>query len=199
MKSKLFGSIIAVATQLFLVCTVSAITIYSESTNGDLDAIGSTNVALVTGENTISGILNATPPAESDRIRFTQTAGLVIDSITLSFATPFGNGEIANTSLFNNQANLFDDNFSSLSFGTANIVASFLDSLGPETGPLSKTTDGAVWDFTLSAGTIFANKGWTLTINTTAAPNNNVPEFGSTLWLLGGGLLMLIGARYKIA
>jgi len=196
MKKILFG-LVMIAVLVFSVGTTSAAVIYNEAVDGDLDAIGSTNVNLLAGVNTIMGAINATPPAETDRIKFTQTPGLVIDSIILSFAGIFDDasiGQSMNTALFNNVANLFDDNFNTVTSG-ANIIASFYDSFGPETGPLSTTTDGAIWDFQLSAGTVYPAQPWTLNITTTASP---VPVPG-TFMLLGGGLIGLIGIKRKTA
>lgn len=194
MKNFLF-SLMVIAVLVFSVGTASASVIYNESIDGDLDAIGSTNVNLVAGVNNIMGAINQTPPAETDRIKFTQTSGLVIDSIILSFAGIFDGykiGQSMNTALFNDVANLFDDNFNTVASG-ASISASFYDSFGPETGPLSITTDGAIWDFQLSAGIVYPAQPWTLTINTTASP---VPVPGAFM-LLGGGLITLIGIRRK--
>lgn len=182
--------------------SASAATIYSEAVNGDLDAIGSTIVNLGLGVNDILGSINATPPAETDRIRFTQVSGLIIDSIYLSFTAPFddlGIGQSLNSALFNNVANLFDDNFGAINSG-AIISASFFDSFGPETGPLSQTTAGAIWDFQLSAGSVYPAQPWKLTINTSAAPVNAVP-IPAALPLLGGGLALMgvVGRRRKRA
>ncbi|MBT1452427.1 hypothetical protein KJ365_16210 [Glaciecola sp. XM2] len=155
----------------------SATIIYDESSDGDLDAIGSTNVDLVSGINQISGSINQTPPAETDRIRFTQVDGLTVESITLSFAGTFDDANIGQrmtAALFNNAANLFDDNFNQITSG-ANIVASFFDSFGPETGALSKTTSGAIWDFQLSAGVVSPAQPWTLTIVTSGSTVVNPP------------------------
>jgi hypothetical protein len=194
----ILSCMVIIATQILSMGTASAVVIYDEATDGDLDAIGSTNVNLVAGVNTIQGSINATPPAETDRITFTQTSGLVIDSIILSFSgvwDDFNIGQSMNTALFNNVANLFDDNFNFVTSG-ASISASFFDSFGPETGPLSTTTDGAIWDFQLSAGIVFPAQPWTLTINTTST--GNVPEPG-VLWLLGGGLIGLGFSRKRKA
>ena len=195
----------AVGISLFTsVGTVSALAIYDEAIDGDLDAIGSTNVNLVAGVNTIQGVINQTPPADSDRITFTQTSGLVVDSIILSFAGIWDDaniGQSMNTALFNNVANLFDDNFNSVISG-ASINAAFFDSFGPETGALSTTTDGAIWDFQLSAGIVYPDQPWTLTINTTSTGTGtgtgtgSIPEPG-ILWLLSGGLMALVGIRRK--
>lgn len=77
-----------------------------------------------------------------------------------------------NSALFNNFANLFDDNFGMISSGNS-IPASFFDSFGPETGPLSQGTAGAIWDFQLSAGIVFPGQPWTLTILTSGDVNGN--------------------------
>lgn len=197
MKNILTGMVVIVA-QVLSVGTASAVPIYDESVNGDLDAIGSTNVNLVAGVNTINGTINATPPAETDRIKFTQTPGLTIDSIVLSFGGWYGNiGMNMSTALFNNVANLFDDNFSTIddTNWAAGITASFYDSFGPETGPLSTTTDGAIWDFQLSAGLVYPATSWTLTINTSSS---SVPE-PSIFALLGLGLVAIgLNRRRKV-
>lgn len=178
-----------------------AIAIYDETIDGDLDAVGSTNVNLVLGANEIIGSINATPQGDTDRIKFTQTTGLLVDSIELSFAPPFDDfniGQNMTTALFNNAANLFDDNFNNVGSG-ASILASFFDSFGPETGPLSQNTDGAVWDFQLSPGVVFPAQPWTLTILTSSSNTGgptDVPEPG-VLFLFGLGLAGLGLSRKK--
>jgi len=135
MKNTLL-SIMVLAIFFITARTVPAVIIYDEGVNGDLDAIGTENVDLVLGLNTISGVINQTPPAETDRIKFTQTAGLKIDSISLSFAAPFDDaniGQSMNTALFNNVANLYDDSFNTVNFGDT-IVASFFDSFVQKQG-----------------------------------------------------------------
>jgi MYXO-CTERM domain-containing protein len=84
-----------------------------------------------------------------------------------------------NSCLFNSVANLFDDNFNMIYSG-ADISASFFDSFGPETGPLSQTTDGAIWDFQLSAGTVYPAQPWTLAI-TTSVTSPPIPAPGALL------------------
>ncbi|WP_199023559.1 VPLPA-CTERM sorting domain-containing protein [Sedimentitalea arenosa] len=187
MRKMIFGSLSGLALMLS-VGSAAATTIYNEAVDGDLDAIGTTNVNLVAGVNTILGSINQTPPAETDRIRFTQAIGMTVDSIILSFAAPFDDASIGqnmNSALFNSVANLFDDSFGAINSG-ASISASFFDSFGPETGPLSQDTGGAVWDFQLSAGLVFPAQPWTLTINTTQAPVDVIP-------LPAGGVLLLTG------
>ena len=83
MESRSF-SVVFVAALVLSPGGASAVTIYDESINGDLDAIGSTNVNLVAGSNQIPGSINETPPSETDRVRFTQVANLTVDSIVLS-------------------------------------------------------------------------------------------------------------------
>ncbi len=187
---------------LFLVTPLteaSAVTIYDEGISGDLDAIGSTNVNLVAGVNTILGSINATPPAETDRIKFTQAAGMTVQSIVLSFSGVFDDfqiGQNMTAALFNDQANLFDDNVNMINSG-ASIAASFFDSFGPETGPLIQDAGGAIWDFQLSAGLVFPAQPWTLTITTTQEPMAVIPlpaGFGLLLAALGGlGLVRRFG------
>lgn len=186
-----FSRVAVAALLAFSTNSLCAAIIYNEAVDGDLDAIGTTNVNLGAGVNTILGSINQTPPAETDRIRFTQTAGLTVDSIVLSFTAPFDDfniGQSMNTALFNSVANLFDDNFNTINSG-ASISASFFDSFGPETGPLSTTTDGAIWDFQLSAGIVFPHQPWTLTINTTDN-SSPVPE-PSIILLMALGLISL--------
>ncbi|MCB1701101.1 MAG: hypothetical protein H6985_04685 [Pseudomonadales bacterium] len=171
----------------------SAVTIYDEAVDGDLDAIGTTNVNLVAGVNTILASINQTPPAETDRIRFTQVTGLIVDSIVLSFALPFDDfniGQNMSSDLHNDVANLFDDNFGAINSGDS-ISASFYDSFGPETGPISQDTAGAIWDFQLSAGTVYPGQPWTLTIYTSLSP---VPV-PAAAWLFGSALLLLAGIK----
>jgi|GEM_PF-2006284 len=180
--------------------SASATLIYSEALDGELDAIGSTNVNLVEGTNLIKGSIEATPPADSDRIKFTQVDGLTIDSIVLSFSGTFDDaniGQTMNTALFNNLANLFDDNFNNITSGNS-VVASFFDSFGPETGALSKTTAGVIWDFQLSAGIVWPAQPWTLTINTTkiSAPSTEVPE-PTTLAVFALGMIGMASRRNK--
>lgn len=199
MKNFLIG-MAAAAVISVSVSGASAATIYDESVNGDLDSIGTTNVNLLLGANEIFGVLPATPPADSDRIKFTQTAGLIVDSILLSFTQPFddgNNGQSVTTSLSNNVANLFDDNLSPILITSgATLAASFFDSIGPDTGPLSQTTDGAVWDFQISAGLIFPAQPWTLTINTSAAPTAAIPVPAALpLLACGVGILGFLGRR----
>jgi hypothetical protein len=193
MKRKSLIAVVAATLTLFA-GAACAMTIYDESIDGDLDAIGSTNVDLVAGVNQILGTINQTPPSETDRIRFTQVANLTVDSIVLSFALPFDNeniGQSMTADLHNDVANLFDDNFNNVNSG-ANISASFFDSFGPETGPLSQTTFGAIWDFQLSAGTVFPGQPWTLTITTSGevAPVP-LPAAAPLLALVLGGLAMV--------
>ncbi|QPG06164.1 hypothetical protein IT774_02800 [Salinimonas marina] len=131
-----------------------ATVVYSESIDGEFDAIGSTNIALIEGLNEIQGIINQTPPADTDRLTFTQAENMTIDSIRLVFAGIWDDANIGqqmNAALFNNQANLFDDNFGTITSG-ASIEAAMFDSFGPETGALVTDVAGAIWDFQLSAG-----------------------------------------------
>jgi len=205
MKNKLFN--ISLPQVLLLFCTLLwvnntlAIVIYDESIDGEIDVLGNINVNLVNGENKINGSIDQTPPPDTDRIKFTQVAGLTIDSIILSFAGTFDDlnlGQSMNTALFNNTANLFDDNFGNINNGNS-IFASFQDTFGPETGLLSKTTDGAIWDFQLSAGLVYPAQDWTLTINTTSSivqPPVGVAE-PTTLLVLLLGLITLMVGRFK--
>jgi len=193
-----FINVATVLTCLFLSLFSTAGVIYDESINGDLDAVGSTNVNLVAGENLILGSIEATPPADTDRIKFTQMDGLIIDSIELSFSGVFDDaniGQSMNTALFNSVANLFDDNFNSVNSGST-ISASFFDSFGPETGVLSQNTAGAIWDFQLSAGIVWPAQPWVLRINTSSLPSSDIPEPAS-LTLLSLGLLGLASRRYR--
>jgi len=193
-----FINVATVLTCLFLSLFSTAGVIYDESINGDLDAVGSTNVNLVAGENLILGSIEATPPADTDRIKFTQMDGLIIDSIELSFSGVFDDaniGQSMNTALFNSVANLFDDNFNSVNSGST-ISASFFDSFGPETGVLSQNTAGAIWDFQLSAGIVWPAQPWVLRINTSSLPSSDIPEPAS-LALLSLGLLGLASRRYR--
>ena len=196
MNNKTLACAITSAALVLSVGPAFAVTIYEEYVYGDLDAIVSTNVNLVSGVNQILGSINATPPAETDRIRFTQVTSLIVDSIVLSFAAPFDDfniGQNMTTDLHNDVANLFDDNFNNVTSG-ASISASFFDSFGPETGPLSQTTFGAIWDFQLSAGTVFPAQPWTLTVTTSVVP------LPAAMWLFGSGLLGVSGiARRKRA
>ncbi|WP_139302600.1 PEP-CTERM sorting domain-containing protein [Thalassotalea sp. PP2-459] len=187
----------ALSISAFL-CTMSAnaTIIYSENNDGDLDAIGSTNVALVAGVNTITGSITQTPTGDTDRVKFTQLDGMTVDSIILSFSGIWDDaniGQSMSAALFNNVANLFDDNFNQINSGV-DISASFFDSFGPETGPISQTTSGAIWDFQLSSGIVWPNQAWTLTINTSmdqTQPPVDIPEPSSIAVLL----LALVGYR----
>ncbi len=153
--------------------TASAAVLYDEAVSGDLDPIGSTSVNLTLGSNEISGFIPETGNMnDSDRFKFVQTAGLIVDSITLSFSGAWDTaniGQFLTAALFNSDANLFDDSFNTIS-SPSSISASFFDSFGPETGPLSTTTDGAIWDFQLSAGVVFPGINWTMTVVTSAKP-----------------------------
>jgi len=192
MKSKWLGLMLT-AVMVSSTGTASAAVIYDESVSGDLDAIGSTNVDLGLGVNEILGSIPGTPPADSDRIKFTQVANLVVDSIVLSFTSPFDPARIGtqfNLDLHNDQANLFDDNFLTAASG-ADISASFFDSFGPETGPLVTTAFGAIWDFQISPGTVFPYQDWKLTINTSGSIGA-VPV-PAAAWLFGSALLALAG------
>lgn len=188
--------------------SAGATTIYDEAASGDLDAIGTTLVNLGSGSNTILGSIPATGPvSDTDRIRFLQVAGLNVDSIQLTFTGEWDTaniGQSLNSALFNNQANLFDDNFGSVSGGgpgnPPTISASFFDSFGPETGPLAKDVDGAVWDFQLSAGVVFPATNWVLTINTSDKPIDpppNVVPLPAGLPLMLGGLGALAWLRRR--
>jgi hypothetical protein len=199
MSYKTLACAITGAALVLSMSSASAVTIYDESASGDLDAIGSTNVNLVAGVNEILGSIPRTPPPpDTDRIKFTQVGNLIVDSIILSFTSafdPLDLGTQFNLDLHNDQANLFDDNFLVASTG-APISASFFDSFGPETGPLTKTTFGTIWDFQISPGTVFPYQDWKLTITTSVAP---VPV-PAAVWLFGSGLLGLVGmARRKKA
>lgn len=179
----------------------SAATIYDEAVDGDLDAIGSTFVNLALGANDILGRIPGTPPADSDRVKIVQTAGLFVDSIILQFTSafdPLSLGTQFNLALFNDQANLFDDNFNIASSG-APIAASFFDSFGPDTGPLAQGVDGAVWDFQISPGTVYPYQDWKLTINTSAKPLPPVPPIPvpAGLPMLLGGLCLLAGFGFR--
>lgn len=202
-NQKTISKIVLGITTMLCLNIASANIIYSENTDGDLDAIGSVNVNLVSGINQIVGNINATPPAETDRIKFTQVDGLIVESITLSFSGTFDDfniGQNMSTALFNSVANLFDDNFNSVTSG-ASIVASFFDSFGPETGPLSQTTSGAIWDFQLSAGTVFPAQPWLLTIVTSGGtvlpPPTDVPSPSSGLFFVLAGIGIAYSARVK--
>jgi hypothetical protein len=192
MKNKWFG-MAAAAVLVSSMGTASAAIIYDESVSGDLDAIGSTNVNLGLGVNEILGSIPGTPPADSDRIKFTQVPNLIVDSIVLSFTSPFDPypvGTVFSLDLHNDQANLFDDNFNTAASG-ADISASFYDSFGPETGPLTQIVYGAIWDFQISPGTVYPFQDWKLTINTSGSlPAVPVP---AALWLFGTALIGLVG------
>ena len=178
--------------------SAGATTIYDEGVSGDLDAIGTTIVDLATGSNTILGSIPATGSVfDTDRIRFTQIAGLIVDSILLTFTGSWDTidiGQSLNSALFNNQANLFDDNFNNVTGGgpgnPPTISAAFFDSFGPETGPLAQDVDGAIWDFQLSAGVVFPAANWVLTINTSDKPVAPIPLPAAGFMLVGalGGL-----------
>jgi len=191
------------AVAAFMVCsmgTASAAIIYDESVSGDLDAIGSTNVNLVLGVNEILGSIPGTPPADTDRIKFTQVPNLVVDSIVLTFTStfdPLSLGTQFSLDLHNDQANLFDDNFNTATSG-APISASFFDSFGPETGPLATAVFGAIWDFQISPGTVYPFQDWKLTINTSQGSVGVVPV-PAAVWLFGSALLGLAGIRRKTA
>jgi hypothetical protein len=197
--ARVVGAATAAAVFVWM-SSASAVTIYDEGSSGDLDAIGTTLVNLQLGTNDILGSINATPPAETDRIRFAQVPGLIVDSIVLSFTAPFDDfsiGQNLDSALFNSVANLFDDNFGAINSG-ASISASFFDSFGPETGPLSQDTPGAIWDFQLSAGTVFPAQPWKLTITTSQAPTSVVPlPAAFPLFASGIGGLGLFGWRRK--
>jgi len=67
---------------------------------------------------------------------------------------------------------------------------------------LSTTTDGAIWDFQLSAGIVYPDQPWALNIitsnSTGTGGGNPVPEPG-TILLFGTGIagLTAIGRRKK--
>ncbi|MDB4517022.1 VPLPA-CTERM sorting domain-containing protein [Crocinitomicaceae bacterium] len=199
MNNKTLACAITGAALVLSMSSAFADTIYDESASGDLDAIGTTNVNLVAGINEILGSIPETPPADTDRIKFTQVANLIVDSITLSFTSSFDPLRLGTQfylDLHNDQANLFDDNFLIASTG-APILASFFDSFGPETGPLTQTTFGTIWDFQISPGTVYPYQDWKLTINTSGEVAPPVP-LPAAVWLFGSGLLGLIGiARRK--
>ncbi|MCU9838686.1 VPLPA-CTERM sorting domain-containing protein [Ruegeria sp. WL0004] len=193
MELKLIG--VFAAALSFLAAGASAAVIYDESVNGDLDAIGSANVNLVAGVNEIFGRLPGTPPEDSDRIKFTQVPNLIVDSIVLSFTSPFDPqtiGTAFNLSLFNNQANLFDDNFGTATSG-ASISASFFDSSGSETGALVKNVFGTIWDFSIAGGPVYPHQDWKLTITTSSENVGAVPLPATAPLIMAalGGLAMM--------
>lgn len=68
MKTKILALLTALAFLCSMGTAPASMIIYDEATDGDLDARGTTNVDLVAGENIINGVINATPPADSDQI-----------------------------------------------------------------------------------------------------------------------------------
>lgn len=197
-------SFVVVSALMFVASNASAAVLYDEAVSGDLDAIGSTNLDLGVGVNEIFGRLPGSPPSDSDRFKFTQLANLVVDSIVLSFTSAFDPaiiGSAFNLSLGNNQANLFDDSFVNATSG-ADITASFFDSFGSETGSLTQTTGGAIWDFAIAGGPVYPFQDWKLTVTTSGSialppptPSPVPLPAGLPLLLAGLGGLGLISRR----
>ena len=173
--------------------------VYSEAIDGEFDAIGSTNIILIEGMNEIQGSIMATPPADTDRLTFTQTENMTIDSIRLVFAGIWDDaniGQSMNSALFNNQANLFDDNFGSITSGTS-IEAAMFDSFGPETGALVTDVARTIWDFQLSAGIVWPAQSWSLLVATSVEQQEPPAEVAAPssilLWLTG--LFLIVTTR----
>jgi hypothetical protein len=196
MDRTITGTITA-ATLILSAGTVSAATVIcDESVSGDLDAIGSTNVNLVVGVNEILGSIPGTPPADSDRVKFTQVPNLIVESVVLSFTSAFDPANIGtefNLDLHNDQANLFDENFNTASSG-ASISASFEDTFGPETGMLITDTFGAIWGFQISPGTVYPFQDWKLTITNSEVSQVPLP---AAAWLFISALGGLVVAKRK--
>lgn len=174
----------------------SAATIWDESVDGDFDGVAGTSLGsiLAAGTNTILGSLPGTPsggPSHTDRFNLVLGAGLNIISWTLNIALE--NGESVSTGLGFNPGNLFDDNFTGSIVGSTS--ASFIDSIGPDTGTLDGTLTNSVWDFTISAGTLFGTQGYSIDIVTraTTPPPPVVPLPASAPLLLAafGGFAFL--------
>jgi hypothetical protein len=186
--------IIISALLLMLSSQAHSAVLYDESMSGDLGVIPGAAFALALGSNQVLGSWPGTPPADSDIFNVSLTAGLKIDSISVSYDS-LANGEQITTSLRFASANLFDDNFHDYTSGSGH-SASFMDTTPAETGALDTTLAGSLWEFALNAGTLFSATSWSVDIvtsqNVTAPPPSAVPV-PAALWLFASALIGMVG------
>jgi len=160
-------NLIAALLVIFLSPALSATVLHDESVDGDLPVVGFPVFNLVLGLNQVIGNWPSTPGSNGDRFDVTLVAGLQIDSIIVTYGV-LQNGEEINTALSFSPGNLFDDAFGQKSWGSSQIVASFVDTFPPDVGPLDKTLTGSKWGFELYPGVIYAKKDWMVDIVTSS-------------------------------
>ncbi len=196
MRQALVGMTIGLSVVLVSFASVpaaNAVVLYDESGMGDLSAASNDpNFDLQLGLNQVFGSWAQTPSTTNgDGFQVTLVAGLQIDSISIAFSLT--NGDVVNLGLNFNPGNLFDSGFTGCTdfFNCpSGVSASFMDNIGPTTGPLDTTLAASTWGFELVGGTIQAFSGINWTVNITTSEFGEAPRVPepSTLALFGIGL-----------